>query len=159
MGGCDIVLGVEWLCTLGPITMDFQESYMSFKQNDHTHTLRGLQAGAPTIISSHRMEKLLKKGHRGIVAQFNSIQAIESTTLHMHHEMQQVLDRHQWVFDKPKELPPYRGEHDHSIPLVLGTELSNVHPYQYPFAKNNEIKKIIKELLEAGVIHPNINPY
>jgi hypothetical protein len=23
MGGCDIVLGVEWLRTLGPITMDF----------------------------------------------------------------------------------------------------------------------------------------
>lgn len=23
MGGCDIVLGVEWIRTLGPITMDF----------------------------------------------------------------------------------------------------------------------------------------
>jgi hypothetical protein len=30
MGGCDIVLGVEWLCTLGPITMDYQELYMRF---------------------------------------------------------------------------------------------------------------------------------
>ena len=28
MGDCDIVLGVEWLHTLGPITMDFQEIYM-----------------------------------------------------------------------------------------------------------------------------------
>ena len=42
MGGCDIVLDVEWLRTLGPITMDFQELYMSFKQNNHTHTLRRL---------------------------------------------------------------------------------------------------------------------
>ena len=31
MGGCNIVLGAEWLCTLGPITMDFQELYISFK--------------------------------------------------------------------------------------------------------------------------------
>eukprot|EP00253_Pinus_taeda_P013939 PITA_13939 len=31
MGGCDIFLGAEWLRTLGPITMDFQELYMSFK--------------------------------------------------------------------------------------------------------------------------------
>ena len=31
MGGCDIVLGVEWLRTLGLITMDFQELYISFK--------------------------------------------------------------------------------------------------------------------------------
>ena len=62
MGGCDIVLGAKWLHTLGPIIMDFQELYMSFKQNNSTHTLRGLQAGAPSVISSHRMEKLLKKG-------------------------------------------------------------------------------------------------
>jgi len=30
MGGCDIVLEVEWLCTLGPVTMNFKELYMSF---------------------------------------------------------------------------------------------------------------------------------
>eukprot|EP00253_Pinus_taeda_P001660 PITA_01660 len=53
MGGCDIVLGADWLRTLGPITMDFQELYMSSKQNNYTHTLRGLQAGAP--LSSARI--------------------------------------------------------------------------------------------------------
>jgi hypothetical protein len=30
MGGCDIVLSVEWLLTLGPITMDYQYLYMIF---------------------------------------------------------------------------------------------------------------------------------
>jgi hypothetical protein len=30
MGGCDIVLGVEWLHTLGPIIMDFKELMMQF---------------------------------------------------------------------------------------------------------------------------------
>jgi hypothetical protein len=39
MGGCDIVLGVEWIHTLGPITMDYQELYMSFTQEAHTYTL------------------------------------------------------------------------------------------------------------------------
>ena len=62
MGGCEIVLGAEWLRTLGPITMDFRELYMSFKQNKYTHTLCGLQASDLSIISLHRMEKLLKKG-------------------------------------------------------------------------------------------------
>jgi hypothetical protein len=32
MGGCDIVLGVEWLRTLGPILMDFKELTMQFTQ-------------------------------------------------------------------------------------------------------------------------------
>jgi hypothetical protein len=31
MGGCDIVLGVEWLQTLGPITMDLLELYTIFQ--------------------------------------------------------------------------------------------------------------------------------
>ena len=42
MGGCDIVLGEELLCTLGLVTMDFKELYLSFTQNSHTHTLKGI---------------------------------------------------------------------------------------------------------------------
>jgi hypothetical protein len=30
MGGCDIVLGAEWLRNLGPILMDFKELTMQF---------------------------------------------------------------------------------------------------------------------------------
>eukprot|EP00253_Pinus_taeda_P026079 PITA_26079 len=101
MGGCDIVLGADWLRTLGPITMDFQELYMSFKQNNHTHTLRRLQAGAPSIISSHRMEKLLKKGNHGVVAQFNAIQVVETKPPPLHPKMQQILNNHLPFFDKP----------------------------------------------------------
>jgi len=77
MGGCDFVLGEEWLRTLGPVTMDFKDLYMSFTQDYHTHTFNGLQTGSPKIISSHRMEKRLKKGHSGIIAQFHSIKGVE----------------------------------------------------------------------------------
>jgi hypothetical protein len=31
MGCCDIVLGVEWLCTLRPIIMDFKDLTMQFQ--------------------------------------------------------------------------------------------------------------------------------
>jgi len=31
MGGCDIMFGAEWLCTLGPIFMDFKELTMQFQ--------------------------------------------------------------------------------------------------------------------------------
>jgi len=37
MGGWDIVLGVEWLRTLGKITMDYQELYMRFTQDAHLY--------------------------------------------------------------------------------------------------------------------------
>ena len=57
MGGCDIVLGVEWIHILGMITMDYQELDMIFMQESHPYTLRSLQEGSPEIISSHRWNK------------------------------------------------------------------------------------------------------
>jgi len=122
------------------------------------HTLCGLQAGTPSITNSHQMEKNLKNGHHVVIAQFNAIQDIESTTLHIHSEMQHALNNHPQVFDKPNEHPTSRGKHDHRITLALGPQPLNVRPYRYPFSQKNEIEKIIKELLEASVIHPNISP-
>jgi hypothetical protein len=42
MGGCDLVLRLECLCTLKPITMDFKELYMSFTKEGHADPLRDL---------------------------------------------------------------------------------------------------------------------
>lgn len=42
LGGCDVVLGVEWLRTLGPVLWDFQPMTMEFGQGSHRLTLQGL---------------------------------------------------------------------------------------------------------------------
>ena len=73
MGRYDIVLVVEWLCTLGLPTMDFKQLSLSFTKDSHTHTLKGIQSRPSKIIISHHIKKLLKKGHFGIIAQFNAI--------------------------------------------------------------------------------------
>jgi hypothetical protein len=132
MGGCDIVLGVEWLRTLGPILMDFKELTMQFQQEGQKYQFQGLTVGSPEIISSHRMENLLKKGHSGIIAQLHSIQAVETPSVHP--DLQAILSKHQVVFSTPQGLPPSRGVHDHSIPLVPGSLPPNVLPYRHPFA-------------------------
>jgi hypothetical protein len=74
MGGSDIVLGVEWLMNLGPILMDFKELTMKFDQEVQQYKFQGITIGSPKIISSHRMEKLLKKNHSGIIYQLHAIQ-------------------------------------------------------------------------------------
>ena len=61
--------------------MDFQELYMSFVKDSHTYLLRGIKANPPEIIISHRMEKLLKKGHVGIISQLNALQLCETLDL------------------------------------------------------------------------------
>jgi hypothetical protein len=73
MGGCDIVLGADWLRTLGPILMDFKALTMQFDQEGHQYKFQGITAGSPEVISSHHMEKLFKKGHSGVIAQLQVI--------------------------------------------------------------------------------------
>jgi hypothetical protein len=74
MGGCDIVLGADWLRTLGPILMDFKELTMQFNQKGQKYKFQGITTGSPEIISFHRMENLLKKGHFGVISQLHAIQ-------------------------------------------------------------------------------------
>jgi hypothetical protein len=157
MGGCDIVLGAEWLRTLGPILMDFKELTMQFQQNDHQYKFQGITTGSPEIINSHRMENLLKKDHSYIISQLNAIQEVETPSVHPN--LQSILSKHHTSFSTPHGLPPSRGVHDHSIPLVSGSLPPNVCLYRHPFAQNNEIEKIVQELLNVGVIRHSTNPY
>jgi hypothetical protein len=69
---------------IGPITMDFKELYMSFNKEGHQYTLKGIQEGSLKIIISHCMEKLLKKGHFDIIAQFNAIQVLDDSPHAIH---------------------------------------------------------------------------
>jgi hypothetical protein len=69
------------------------------------------------------------------------------------------LDKYPKVFEVPTTLPPSKGEHDHSIPLLLGNQPPNSRPYRYPFAQKNEIEKMVQELLKAGVIRHSTSPY
>jgi hypothetical protein len=81
MGGCDIVLGADWLRTLGPILMDFKDLTMQFDQEGHQYKFQGITVGSPEIISSHCMENLLKRGHSGVIAQLHAIQATETPSV------------------------------------------------------------------------------
>jgi hypothetical protein len=116
MGGCDIVLGAYLLRTLGPILMDFKELIMQFDQEGQQYKFQGITGSSPKSISSHHMEKLLKKGHSSVISQLHAIQATETPSVPQ--DLQSILSKHQVVFSTPKGLPPSRGFHDHSIPLV-----------------------------------------
>jgi hypothetical protein len=152
MGSCDIVLGAEWLRTLGPILMDFKELTMKFDEEGQQYKFQGITIGSPEIISCHRMENLLKKGHYGIISQLHAIQATKTPSVSQ--DLQSILSKHQVVFSTPHGLPPSRGVHDNSIPLVLGSLPPNIHPYRHPFSQKNEINKKFQEFLSTLVRAP-----
>lgn len=68
------------------------------------------------------------------------------------------MSRSAVVFEEPKGLPPTRT-HDHKIVLKEGIPPVSVRPYRYPFVQKTEIEKIVRELLEAGVIRSSQSPF
>jgi hypothetical protein len=120
--------------------MDFKELTMQFQQEDQQYKFQGITIGSPEIINSHRMEKLLKKGHFRVISQLNVIQTVETPSMHL--DLQSIIFKHQTIFSIPHVHPPSRGVHDHSIPLVPRSLPPNVLPYRHPFAQKNEIEKI-----------------
>jgi hypothetical protein len=99
MAGCDIMLGEDWLRTLGPILKDFKALTMQFDQEGHQYKFQGITAGSPEVISSHRMENLLRKGYFGVIAQLHAIQATETPPVPQ--DLQALLSKHQMVFSTP----------------------------------------------------------
>ena len=92
LGGCSMILGTQWLRTLGPILWDFAELWMHLSINSTRHTLRGLQLGSLSLISSHCMEKILKKISHGVIAQLHFIQMQPLVVSTNPLDLQQILD-------------------------------------------------------------------
>lgn len=56
---CDLVLGVQWLVTLGPIWWDFSNLRMEFLLGGVKHVLRGVTKSGYKVINGSSLNKLL----------------------------------------------------------------------------------------------------
>jgi hypothetical protein len=88
------------------------------------------------------MENLLKKGHSELFP--NSIPFKQLRHPYVHPDLQSILSQHQLFLPLPMDLPPSRGVHDHSIPLVPGNLPPNVRPYRHPFSQRMKLRKLFK---------------
>ncbi|XP_038678483.1 uncharacterized protein LOC119979936 [Tripterygium wilfordii] len=160
LGGCDLVLGIEWLQELGNICWNFQELTMAFIWQGKQCDLRGLHSQKEAVSSMQLMEKWRPRGKHGIWLQMldskMAIQQVGQQTMPM--TIKGVIDDFSGVFSEHKGLPPSRF-HVHRILLKEGTLPVNLRPYRYPHFQKSEIEKIVKELLLAGVIRPSVSPF
>jgi hypothetical protein len=130
MDGFDVVLGVQWLRTLGQILWNFANLTMAFWHKDRAVRWSGIGGPQPQISVLAVTRDLL-------------------TTL---------LDSFNDIFEEPRSLPPPR-RHDHRITLLPGTTPIAVKPYYYPQLLKDEIEKQCETMLQQGIIRECSSAY
>jgi len=164
LAGCDVVLGIHWLRTLGPIPWDFTALTMAFSYGGVHCQLQGIQQGPRLSLEDGESFKLFKHEKKGV---FLQLVGPTSPAPHLSFPSEQsilpgpitsILKDYEDIFQESKGLPPHRA-HDHSIPLQEGAKPVSVRPYRYPYYQKEEIEKIVQELLDSGVIRPSHNPF
>lgn len=159
--GFDLVLGVQWLLSLGPIIWDFSNLTMEFKYRKQTCVLRGTTLGSVQIVPSGKFSKCLSLVGNGPSPML--LASCEQTVLtlptkDLPPELQSLLNDFDDVFQIPTRLPPARL-HDHKIPLTDESRVVKVRPYRYPAVQKSEIEKLIREMLQVGVIRDSNSPF
>ncbi|GJR93699.1 reverse transcriptase domain-containing protein [Tanacetum coccineum] len=134
VAACPIVLGVQWLKTLGPVEMDYEQLTIGFRLAGSSHKLRGLKGFELAALKAHEL--------MGIQGAALLLQITPFAT----------------VFQNPTTLPPKRFQ-DHGIPLLPGSRPVSTRPYRQPYLQKAETEKQVRELLQQGLIRLSHSPF
>lgn len=155
----DLILGGEWLSTLGEIKWNFNKLSMVFDMSgtevklqgelwspkaDHIHCLH--------VLNQQEVDEEERKVSQWLPMVEGEIgSCYEAAMEETWPGLDSVLEEFAGVFEEPKVLPPQR-ELDHKIILKEGSEAVNVRPYKYAAQRKDVIEKMIEEMLQSGVI-------
>ena len=147
-----IILGKQWLDSIGWVHLHFQKLIMKFIIDGEVQTLRGNPNLHKKVISADHEAKGLFRGNVFMAKLYlieDSSSPFMEVSTHLALETQ-LQNQFPDVFDNPQELPPHRNI-DHAINLVPGALIINKRPYRYSYVQKNEVEKLIGELLAAGL--------
>ncbi|GKU86977.1 hypothetical protein SLEP1_g1440 [Rubroshorea leprosula] len=139
LGSCDMVLGIQWLETLGDILWNFKTLRMEFAVNGQNLIVDAVGGCGTWQTEENKAENASKK---------------VSTC----SELEKLLLEYVDLFAEPKGLPPHRA-HDHKICLKAGTNPINQRPYRYAGVQKDVIEKMTQELLQTGIIQHSVSSF
>ncbi|XP_019177711.1 PREDICTED: uncharacterized protein LOC109172915 [Ipomoea nil] len=143
LGGCDIVLGMDWIDTYAPIQLHTRPPGISFHKEGKRILLKGLTKKIVLQQASKKEIRIWKK---------------EEGREPLHTELTTILQEYKEIFEEPKSIPPSRPL-DHEIPLIPGAKPVHFKPYRYSYLQKNAIEKMVDEMLTAGIISPSSSPF
>jgi hypothetical protein len=158
LSGSEMVLGMDWLASLGNIEANFSNLCLKCELDGKKYTIQGDPAMCNSQATWKTMIKALSDEGMGFyihTVSGGTTEAVEGGDM---SEWGKVISEFAAVFNMPSGLPPIR-EHDHAILLKPDANIPNLRPYRYPCYQKNEIEKIVKEMMQAGIIRHSTSPY
>lgn len=176
--GADVVLGVQWLQTIGPFVSDYTISSMEFYHQGRLITLKGTTNSTLLPTTFHQISRMI---HTDAIATFHAISMVPTTYPHppnqdpnlsstpfspadlliintLPKDLANILHHFSQVFSVPHGLPSKRP-HDHHIHLIPNSSPVNTRPYRYPHFQKETMTQIIAEMHRDGIIRPSTCPY
>ena len=111
VAACPLVLGVQWLATLGPIKTDYGRLSMTFNKDGVKHTFQGIHQGVE-VLSQKDCQQLQDTVAQGMGFFIQLISTCSSTNisnnLSDNHplDLDNLLSKFKQVFQQPTTLPP-----------------------------------------------------
>ncbi|XP_019257761.1 PREDICTED: uncharacterized protein LOC109235975 [Nicotiana attenuata] len=133
LGTCDMVLGVQWLQTLGDIRMDFTQLTMEFQLYGKKYLLQCDDARLKTVDAIALGKMAEGKAQLFMVRVLpteDSKEAKISQSTGIEPGIRNLIEEYQVLFSEPSGLPPSRVLFDHKIPLEAGSNPINIRPYR-----------------------------
>lgn len=159
LGSLEIILGVQWLITLGDMIVNWETMVMRIKMRDEEIVIKGYSQLTNTMVNVRTLWKAAQTEEKFYWMQIELLTAdSENQQLVGDNRIKALLDQFHTIFKMLSTLPPHKGM-EHNILLKEGTEPIQVRPYRYRHIQKNEIKRLVQEMLKDGVIQPSSSPY
>ncbi|KAA0047238.1 Ty3/gypsy retrotransposon protein [Cucumis melo var. makuwa] len=166
LGGVDMILGMQWLHSLGVTEVDWKRLVLTFHHQGRKVVIRGDPSLIKTRVSLKNLVKSWGADDQGFLVECRTL---ECGSLEEDEQDQEqgkddaepiatLLKQFARVFEWPATLPPQRSI-EHHIYLKSGADPVNVRPYRYAHHQKEEMERLVDEMLSSGIIRPSKSPY
>ncbi|KAL4568842.1 hypothetical protein LXL04_024459 [Taraxacum kok-saghyz] len=137
---------------------NWKEQTMAFMLGAKQITLKGDPSLGKSLVSLRAMEREVCREGAGVLIELNEVETEKEKNQEPPEFLKAALEPFKDLFATPTGMPPKRNM-EHQITLKEGTAPISVRLYRYPHFQKEEIERLIKEVLTAGVIQASNNPY
>lgn len=144
ISGADVILGIEWLKLLGPITTNYTSFTMHFTHLGQQVAICVDVHNDPSPASAHQVKRMIHTNctstlfHLSLLPE--SFPDPTTSTIHPIFAIESIILKFNSIFQPPVSLSPPRHT-VHHINFLPFANLINVHPYRFPYFQKSKIEK------------------